>query len=148
MELFDWIFIFSGFIFFIIMTAVLFIVTKEKMDLVKKLGYFFVALIIPLIVVLINYILTRKDPKFLIYIVLILSYLIIESLLDLVLKYDFRSKKRTHVPYIILEHAACFSFIFGSISLNIIMGWITSILFWVFLGMLIYYIIYQKKHKT
>ena len=103
------------------------------MKLVKKIGYILAALIIPLIITLISYIISQKELKYLIYIILILTYLILELLLDLVIKYDFRAKKSTHVPYILLEYAACFSYVFGSLSLDIIMGWITSFLFWMLL---------------
>jgi len=141
MDFFDWIFIIS-------ITAVFYLVTKKRMKLVRNIGFILIALIIPLVLTLINNIMVQKDVKFLIYIILILSYLIIELILDLVLKFDFRSKKSTHVPYIILEYAACFSFVFGALSLNIVLGWVVSILFWILLAMLIYYIIYQKKHKS
>jgi len=68
-----------------------------------------------------------------------------EFLLDMVFKIDFRSKTSRHVPYIILEYAACFSYVFGTLSLDLIIGWIISFFFWTLLGTLVYHIIKQKK---
>ncbi|MFX1275889.1 MAG: hypothetical protein ACFFBP_19765 [Promethearchaeota archaeon] len=147
MVIFDWSFIISGFIFFITIIIVFLLVIKEKMKLVKIIGIILTALIFPLVLVLINYILIQKDIRFIIFILLILSYLIVELILDYILKYDFRSNTKTHVPYIILEYAACFSFVFGALSLNLVMGWVMSFLFWALLGILIYYIILKKRKE-
>lgn len=78
---------------------------------------------------------------------IIFAYLIAELLLDYIFKFDFREKLSTHIPYIILEYAACFAFIAISFEINVIMGWIISIYFWVMLGALIYYIIVKKKKE-
>ena len=101
----------------------------------------------PIIAILINYILIGKDLRFIIYLVLILIYLLAEFLLDSVFKFDFRSKTSTHVPYIIIEWAAAFSFLFGTIYLDKTMGWIIAIFFWAFIGVLVYYIIKRRKKK-
>jgi uncharacterized membrane protein len=82
-----------------------------------------------------------------IYIIVIFIYLIVELLLDFILKIEFRNKTSTHVPYIILEYAACFAFIFNSLEINYILGWVVSICFWVMLATLIYYIITKKKKE-
>ena len=87
-----------------------------------------------------------KDLRFVIFTVLILIYLIAESLLDMVFKIDFRSKTSTHVPYIIVEWAAAFSFLFGTIRLDVTMGWIIAIFFWTFMIALVYYIIKRRKN--
>ncbi|MEJ2251212.1 MAG: hypothetical protein P8Y97_16360 [Candidatus Lokiarchaeota archaeon] len=65
----------------------------------------------------------------------------------MVFKFDFRSKLITHIPYILLEYAACFSFVFAVLNLDLILGWIISIIFWAFLVVLVYYIINQRKKK-
>ena len=67
--------------------------------------------------------------------------------LDFILKIKFRDKTSTHVPYIILEYAACFAFIFNTITINELLGWIVSICFWVMLVTLIYLIITKKKKE-
>jgi len=121
--------------------------TYEKTKTIKIFGLILAILMLPIIAILINYIVIGRDLKFIIYLILILSYLMAEFLLDMVFKYDFRSKASTHVPYIILEYAACFSFVFGTLSLYLTIGWIISFFFWTLLGTLVYYIFKQKKNN-
>ena len=120
---------------------------KGKMKTVKIFGPILAVLMLPIIAILINYIVFGKDLRFVIYLILILIYLMAESLLDMVFKIDFRSKTSTHVPYIILEWAAAFSFLFGTLTLDITIGWINGFFFWTFIGALIYYIIKRRKNK-
>ena len=138
-------FIISGFIFFISMISAILLMTNEKLKTVKIFGLILAILMLPIIVILINYIIIGRDLKFIIYLILILIYLMAEFLLDMVFKYDFRSKTSTHVPYIILEYGACFSYVFGTLTLDLTIGWIISFFFWTLLGTLAYYIIKQKR---
>ena len=147
MELFDWIFIISGFIFFISMISAILLMANEKFKTVRIFGWILAILMLPIIAILINYIIIGRGLNFIIYTILILSYLLAEFLLDTVFKYDFRSKSSTHVPYIILEYAACFSFVFGVPRLDSTIAWIIWILFWALLGALVYYLIKQQKKK-
>jgi len=147
MDLFDWMFIISGFIFFVSMISAILLMTYEKTKTVKIFGLILAILMLPIIAILINYIVIGRDLKFIIYLILILSYLMAEFLLDMVFKIDFRSKTSRHVPYIILEYAACFSYVFGTLSLDLIIGWIISFFFWTLLGTLVYHIIKQKKNN-
>jgi len=147
MDLFDWMFIISGFIFFVSMTSAILLMANNKMKTVKIFGLILAVLMLPIIAILINYIVIGKDLRLIIYLVLILSYLMAELLLDMVFKVDFRSKTSTHVPYIILEWAAAFSFLFGTLSLDITIGWIIAFFFWTFIGALVYYIIKRRKNN-
>ena len=147
MDLFDWMFIVSGFVFFISMISAILLMANNKMKSVKIFGPILAVLMLPIIAVLINYIIFGKDVRFVIFTVLILIYLIAETLLDMVFKIDFRSKPSTHIPYIILEWAAAFSFLFGVIRLDTTMGWIIAIFFWTFILALVYYIIKRRKNK-
>ena len=147
MDLFDWMFIVSGFIFFISMISAVLLMANNKMKTVKIFGVILAVLMLPIIAILINYIVIGKDLKFIIYLILILSYLMAELLLDIVFKIDFRSKTSRHVPYIILEYAACFSFVFGTLSLDLTIGWIISFFFWTLIGALVYYIVKRKKNN-
>lgn len=140
-------FIISGFIFFISMISAIILMTNEKMKTIKVFGLILAILMFPIITILINYIVIGRDIKFIIYLILILSYLMAEFLLDMVFKIDFRSKTSSHVLYIILEYAACFSFVFGTLSLDLTIGWIISFFFWTLLGTLVYYIFKQKKNN-
>jgi hypothetical protein len=147
MDLFDWMFIFSGFIFFVSMISAILLMANKKMKTVKIFGVILAVLILPIITILINYIVIGKDLRFVLYLILILSYLMAELLLDRVFKIDFRSKTSRHVPYIILEYAACFSFVFGTLSLDLTIGWIISFFFWTLIGALVYYIIKRRKNN-
>ena len=147
MDLFDWMFIFSGFIFFVSMISAILLMANKKMKTVKIFGVILAVLMLPIIAILINYIVIGKELKFIIYLFLILSYLMAELLLDRVFKIDFRSKTSRHVPYIILEYAACFSFVFGTLSLDLTIGWIISFFFWTLIGALVYYIVKRRKNN-
>jgi len=145
MDLFDWMFIISGFIFFVSMISAILLMTNKKMKTVKIFGVILAVLMLPIIAVLINYVAIGKDPRFIIYSILIIIYLMAETLLDMVFKIDFRSKPSTHVPYIILEWGAAFSFLFGTITLDTTIGWIIAVFFWTFICALVYYIINRRK---
>ena len=147
MDLFDWMFIVSGFIFFISMISAVLLMANKKWKTIKIFGVILAVLMLPIIAILINYILIGKELKFIIYLFLILSYLMAELLLDIVFKIDFRSKTSRHVPYIILEYAACFSFVFGTLTLDLTIGWIISFFFWTLIGALVYCIIKLKKNN-
>jgi hypothetical protein len=147
MDFFDWLFIASGFVFFISMICALLLMANGKMRTVKIFGVILAILILPIIAIFFSSVILNKDPRFTIFTVLIFIYLLAEFLLDSVFKFDFRSKTSTHVPYIISEWAAAFSFLFGTLSLDLTLGWIIAILFWIFIGTLVYYIIKRRKDK-
>ena len=74
--------------------------------------------------------------------------MLVEFLLDYVLKFDFRSKPSTHVPYIILEYVALFSLIVIAFDNDRIWGIIVTICFWILMGSLVYLYwdkIFKKK---
>ena len=147
MDVFDWMFIVSSFIFFVSMISAILLMAKNKMKTVKIFGPILAVLMLPIIAVMINCIVFGKDLRFVIYTILILIYLMAESLLDMVFKIDFRSKTSQHVPYIILEWAAAFSFLFGVIRLDATIGWIIAFFFWTFIGALVYYIIKRRRNN-
>jgi hypothetical protein len=113
----------------------------------RGIGVIIVSLMIPLIIVFIDYLVVGQSLMRFIYMIVIFIYLIVELVLDFILKIEFRDKTSSHVPYIILEYAACFSFIFNTFEINEMMGWVVSICFWVMLVTLIYYIITKKKRE-
>lgn len=147
MDLFDWIFIISSLVFFSSIICVFLLTAHDKENKVKVFGIILFIMIFPLIFVMINYIIVGRDIRFLIFLSLILIYLVLEFLLDQVFKIDFRSKTSQHVPYIIVEWAACFSFLFGTIRLDYTWGWIISIFFFAFIAALIYNIVKRKRKK-
>lgn len=147
MDVFEWIFIISGFIFFISMICALILMANDKWKTLVIFGMVLAVLMIPIVITLINFIIVGKSLNFIVYLILIFAYLLAEFLLDRIFKIDFRSKLSQHIPYIILEWAACFSFLFGAIRIDTTIGWIMAIFFWAFMGALIYYLIIQAKKK-
>ena len=147
MDLFEWMFIISGFIFFISMISALTLMANDKMKTVLIFGVILAILMVPIVIILIDFIIVGKGIIFIVYLILIFAYLLAEFLLDRVFKIDFRSKPIQHIPYIVLEWAACFSFLFGVIRLDTMIGWIIAIFFYAFVGALIYYLILQWKNK-
>jgi hypothetical protein len=141
-------FIISGFIFFVSMISAILLMANEKMKTVRIFGVILAVLMLPILAILISSLVFGKDLQFVIFNFLIFVYLLVEFLLDSVFKIDFRSKPSTHVPYIVLEWAAAFSFLFGVIRLDSTIGWIIAIFFWIFIAVLIYYIIKRRKRKV
>ena len=144
---YDWIFFGSGVIFFISIIGIFISAARENEKFLRGIGVIIISLIIPLIIVFIDYLVIGQELMRFIYLIVIFIYLIVELLLDFILKIDFRAKTRTHVPYIILEYAACFAFIFNTIEINETLGWVVSICFWAMLATLIYYIVLKKKKE-
>ncbi|MHA2007996.1 MAG: hypothetical protein ACXABO_12210 [Promethearchaeota archaeon] len=146
-DLYGWIFFISGVIFFISIIGIFISAAKENEKFLRGIGVIIVSLMIPLIIVFIDYLVVGQSLMRFIYMIVIFIYLIVELVLDFILKIEFRDKTSSHVPYIILEYAACFSFIFNTFEINEMMGWVVSICFWVMLVTLIYYIITKKKRE-
>jgi len=145
MELFDWIFIISAIVFFSSIIAVFILTANDKMDNVRIIGIILFVMLLPIILILINYIMTGRDIKLIIYLIFIIIYLVAEFLLDMVLKIDFRSKPSRHVPYIIVEWAACYSFLIGALTLDVTWGWIVAFFFFAFIIALVYNVVKRKK---
>jgi len=146
---FDWIFIFSA-IPFNLLIAGIFILQKHKREhLTKVFGISWLGLSIPLLVVFINYWMQDKPPWVLVCFGSVFFYMLVELVLDYILKVDFRTRWITHIPYILLEYAALFSLIAIAIEINQTVGWIVSASFWFLMGCLIYlYAGGKRKHKA
>ncbi len=148
MELFDWIFIISGIVFFSSIIVVFILTANDKTDKLKVFGIILFVMIIPITLIMINYIIIGRNIRLVIFLIIIIIYLILEFLLDMVLKIDFRSKTSRHVPYIIVEWAACYSFLFGAITLDFVWGWIVAFFFFAFIIALVYNIVKRKKKRN
>ena len=146
MDFFDWILIISGLVFLSSVICVFILTANDKEDKVKVFGIILFIMIFPLIPVLIKYIILG-DLRFIIFLILILLYLVLEFLLDQVFKIDFRSKPSRHVPYIIIEWGACFSFLFSALRIDNFWGWVVAFFFFAFIAALIYNIVKRNKKK-
>ena len=74
----------------------------------------------------------------LVYFAIVLVYMLVELLLDYVFKVDFRARRLTHIPYIILEYIALFGLIGIAFDVDWMWGFVVSISFWILLACLIY----------
>ena len=146
MSPFDLIFVITAVLFNLLITGI-FIAQKQAKDkLVRQFGITWLLLAIPLIVVYIRYWTLSKAAWLMIYFSFILFYMLVEWLLDYIFKYDFRTQKKTHIPYIILEYIALFGLIGISFDIDRTWGFIVTASFWMLLGGLIY--LYSGKKKN
>ncbi|KYK36740.1 MAG: hypothetical protein HXS46_09055 [Theionarchaea archaeon] len=106
--------------------------------LLQYFGAIVVLLLIPFTISLIGYIKARAKKKIIISLIIILSYLFLEVLLDYILKIPFREILAIHIPYILIFYAAAFSMIGVSFNINRKMGVIVLTTFWILIGCLIY----------
>jgi hypothetical protein len=148
MTLFDYVFVISAVMFNLLIAGIFIAQKQERSKFVRAFGITWLCLAFPLAIVFINYIHVGREPRILISFGLIFLYMVVELLLDYVLKIDFRKKLITHVPYIILEYIALFSLIFISIDINPSWGWVVSISFWILMVSLIYLYRGRKAKQT
>ena len=144
---FDLLFVLSATIFNLLIAGIFFAQKQANTRLVRRFGTTWLLLSIPLTVVYIRYWMLAKPTWIMIYFSFILFYMLVEWLLDYVYKYDFRAKKRTHIPYIILEYIALFGLIGISFEVDQTWGYIVTISFWILLGSLIYLYRGRNKHE-
>jgi phosphatidylserine synthase len=145
MSAFDLTFVLSAVIFNLLIMGIYITSRLERVKLRTLLGKITIGLGIPLSVVLVFYIIIGKPVRTLVYLAVILFYLIVELVLDFILKIEFREKPILHVPYIILFYAACFGFIAVSFSIDTSWGYAVSVTFWGVLASLIYLLRGKKK---
>lgn len=142
---YDLVFVLSAIVFNLLIAGVFIAQKKERPKLVRTFGILWLSLAIPLAVVFIHYLIVGRDLWIMIYFGFIFLYIFIELLLDYILKIEFRQKKITHIPYIVLEYIALFGLIGISFAIDRIWGFLVSISFWVLLASLIY--LYRGRKK-
>ena len=146
--IFDWIFIISAILFNLLIAGIFILQKHKKEQLTRVFGISWLGLSIPFLVVFINYLLQDKPSWVLVCFGIIILYMIVELLLDYILKIDFRTRWITHIPYILLEYAALFSALAIAIDIDQTLGWVVSAAFWILMGCLIYLYAGGKRKKT
>ena len=106
--------------------------------LLQTFGAIVVLLLIPFTVSLIFHIKEKSEKKIIISLVIILLYLVLEIVLDYILKITFRDILALHIPYIIVFYAAAFGMIGVSFNIDRKKGFIVLTTFWILIGCLIY----------
>ena len=137
-ELNNIVFIASAIIFNIGVSGVYLASKFDNGVLLQIFGAIVVLLSIPFAISLIGFLKKKAEKKILISLVVILLYLVLEIVLDYILKIPFRDILALHILYIIVFYAAAFSMIGASFNINRKMGFIVLITFWILIGCLIY----------
>jgi hypothetical protein len=94
-----------------------------------KIGYLVIACIIPLIIILINYISVGKELWIVIYIIIIISFLIFEMILDYILKLNFRTNPKIVGPYTLFYYVAFWGLLAISFVIDLVIGFIIFSIF-------------------
>ena len=145
---FDWIFIITAILFNLLIAGIFILQKYNNARLTRVLGISWLGLSIPFLLVFANYLMRDKPLWVLVCFGIVFLYMVVELLLDYILKVDFRTRWSTHIPYILLEYAALFSLIAIAIDINQTLGWIVSASFWILMGSLIYLYAGGKRKKT
>lgn len=132
------IFVFSAVIFNIFVSAV-YVSTKLDFPALRQIsGYIIISLIVPFTITLLGYTKKEADKKIIISNMIVLLYLVLELLLDYVLKIPFRDILVLHIPYIIVFYAAEFSMISVSFNYNRKVGLVVASTFCILIVCLAY----------
>ena len=142
---YDLVFVLSAIAFNLLIAALFIAQKKERPKVVRTLGILWLSLAIPLAVVFVHYLIAGRDLWIMIYFGFVFLFMFVELLLDHILKIEFRQKKITHIPYIILEYIALFGLIGISFAIDRTWGFLVSICFWMLLASLIY--LYRGRKK-
>lgn len=148
LDFFDLIFVLSAAVFNLSIIGVYISSKNQRFDLTRAFGSLTIVLAFPLAAVYIHYWVSRKETWMLLAMGAIFAYLFVELLLDFILKIDFRSMLMPHILYIVLFYIALFSFIGISFTIHETWGYIVSVLFWVLLASLIYYLRSSKPKEA
>lgn len=124
---------------FNILVSVVYISTKFDLTALLQIsGFIFVSLIVPFTITLRGYLKNEVEKKIIISNMVVLLYLVLELLLDYILKIPFREILAIHVPYIIVFYAAEFSMMSVSFNINRNAGFVVAITFCILIGCLAY----------
>lgn len=132
------IFVFSAVIFNILVSVVYISAKLDLTALLQISGFMFVSLIVPFTITLRGYMKNEVEKKIIISNMVVLLYLVLELLLDYILKIPFREILAIHVPYIIVFYAAEFSMMSVSFNINRKAGFVVAITFCILIGCLAY----------
>jgi hypothetical protein len=144
MNFFDGLFLIIAILMNILVIAIFIVRKKGFKQLEHRIGYIVISCAIPLSIIMLNYLLTGKELWIIIYIIIIISFLMIEMILDYILKIDFRTNLKIVIPYVILYYIAIWGLLAISFVINLIAGFVV---FGVFILNLISTIYAHKSDK-
>jgi len=126
-------------IIFNIAVSFVYLATKfSNLILLSAAGATVVFLILPFTITLWGFVTEDVETKWIVSIVIILFYLVLELLLDYILMIPFREMLALHVFYIIALYAAVGNMIGISFRINRRWGFVVLITFFILLGCLTY----------
>jgi len=132
------IFIISALMFNILVSVVYFATKFDLMALLQISGFIIISLIVPFTITLREYLIEKAEKKVIISNSVILLYLLVELLLDYVLKIPFREILALHVSYIIVFYAAEFSIMSVSFNIDRKARFMVAVTFCILIGCLAY----------
>lgn len=148
MSVFDLAFVLSAVVFNLLIMGVYITSKRELVKARDYLGKGVIFLGVPLTIIFVHYLVAGRPTRTILYFIPILLYIVVELLLDFVLKIDFRNKPLLHVPYIVLFYVASLGFIAISFSMDNTWGYVVSVSFWCVLGSLAHLLMGNKKTVT
>jgi hypothetical protein len=148
MSVFDLTFVLCAVVFNLLIIGIYITSRHELVGLRNTLGKVVIALGIPLSIVFIAYAISGRPVRILLYMAFILIYLVVEIVLDFILKIEFRKKPVLHIPYIVLFYAASFGFVGISFSIDATWGYVVATTFWGVLGSLVYFLLGGMKKRA
>lgn len=91
----------------------IFLIRKNHIDLLQRIGWLYFLLAIPAIYAIFLVLHEKKTPRFTIFLVIFLAFLVIEVLYDWILKIPFRETMdwRLLVPYVALYISMNYGFV-------------------------------------
>ena len=128
-KLIDNIFIYSSVVFNISVSGVYVATKLGDMTLMQVFGGIVIFLMMPFSITLLGYVKAKEKKKTILSNGFILFYLILELVLDYILRIPFREILALHVPYILVFYAALFSMMAVSFEKNKRLGYLVIVTF-------------------
>ena len=140
-KLIDIIFICSSVVFNISVSALYIAFKFGDSMLVEVFGGIALSLIVPFTITLLGYLREKAKKRTMIFNGIILIYLLLELLLDYVLRIHIKEILAINIPFVMVFFAALFSMIYVSYERNKKLGNVVVITNWILLGCLTYLLV-------
>jgi hypothetical protein len=134
----DWVLVIAAIPFNLLIAGIFIARKRTDIGLTRALGILWLVLALPLVIVLVDYWRAGRGPQNLLALGAVLFYMLVEFMLDYVLRIPFRDKPLLHVPYIVLEYVALFCLIGLAFAIDRRWGYVVAVCFWIVMGSLIY----------
>jgi CubicO group peptidase (beta-lactamase class C family) len=135
---YDLVFVLTAVAFNLLLTAVFVSQRNGWSKTARVIGILWFLLSVPFAIVFVRYLGNGMGLETMVPFTFVLLYILVEFLLDIVFRVEFRRKWTTHIPYIVLEYIALFSLIWIAFSIDRAWGYLVSITFWILQAGMIY----------